>query len=566
MHTRTASSRRLLITMVAMIGLGITCTAYGESQGESVRFSMPRSHFEQPFVLHLVASTPGADLVYTIDGSKPRIHGDGSVRISVADKNDTAKATVQITTTTSVRAATIDAAGQTSATITHAYIHLPSVLNQGAPGGPFQRWGHSGPDWTVDPDIVGHKNVGDRLVKTDLLSIPALYISAPLESFWGEQGIYIEGEGVPIDCSIEMLNPSGDTEAPNREAGLAQAGTIQVTGGSSTHRWKTDKLSMRLKFHREAEFPVFNHTQHEPGQLPAKRFHTLVLDARLNESWNHSSGDQRKHGQYTRDQFVADLQKQSGGFAPSGRHVHLYLAGVYWGIYNLHERPDQHFAAHYLGGSHKDYDVVKHQADDVVHGDNAMFLKLGDLLDDPGISTADGFTKVVSLLDVESFADYMLLNYWAGNTDWSHQNWYASYNRKDPDGRWRFHSWDAEHTLKDIDENVIGKDDPASPTHFHRQLMKNDAYRVLFNKRVSDAFGPGGWLSADNTIEAYQSRLEEIDQAIRGESARWGDNRRRRPYTRSRDWSEERNRILEDYLPARESIVLQQLKQAGWID
>ena len=63
---------------------------------------------------------------------------------------------------------------------------------------------------------------------------------------------------------------------------------------------------------------------------------------------------------YVQDQVVADLQNLAGGYAPHGTYVNLYLDGVYWGIYYVHERPDDSFAAAYLGGDKEDYDVIKH--------------------------------------------------------------------------------------------------------------------------------------------------------------------------------------------------------------
>ena len=58
------------------------------------------------------------------------------------------------------------------------------------------------------------------------------------------------------------------------------------------------------------------------------------------------------------------------------------------------------------------------------------------------------YAAVQQKLDIDDFIDYMLVNYYAGNTDWAHNNWYASFNRVDPNGKWRFHSWDAEHVFK----------------------------------------------------------------------------------------------------------------------
>ena len=44
--------------------------------------------------------------------------------------------------------------------------------------------------------------------------------------------------------------------------------------------------------------------------------------------------------------------------APHGAFVHLYINGMYWGVYNPVERPDASFAASYLGGDKEDWDAV----------------------------------------------------------------------------------------------------------------------------------------------------------------------------------------------------------------
>ena len=41
----------------------------------------------------------------------------------------------------------------------------------------------------------------------------------------------------------------------------------------------------------------------------------------------------------------------SGGNAAHGKYVHLYLNGLYWGLYNVHERTDDSFAEAYFGGA-----------------------------------------------------------------------------------------------------------------------------------------------------------------------------------------------------------------------
>ena len=44
--------------------------------------------------------------------------------------------------------------------------------------------------------------------------------------------------------------------------------------------------------------------------------------------------------------------------------MHLYINGLYWGIYNPIERLDTSFFANHVGGYEKDWDIVKDRAVD----------------------------------------------------------------------------------------------------------------------------------------------------------------------------------------------------------
>jgi hypothetical protein len=52
--------------------------------------------------------------------------------------------------------------------------------------------------------------------------------------------------------------------------------------------------------------------------------------------------NQRKRGTgCIRDQLVSDVMLRAGLSAPRGRLVLLFLNGLLWGLYDLHERPDE---------------------------------------------------------------------------------------------------------------------------------------------------------------------------------------------------------------------------------
>ena len=518
--------------------------------------SQTRGFFIEPMAVEITTATPGATLVYTTDGSSPSpSHG---TKVSPSDDQSIPVATVPIETTTTLRVMAFREDWLATTVTTQTYLYLEDVLQQDGDGLP-DTWGHAGADYAIDPDVVNHPRYRDEIID-DFKVIPTLSLVTELDNWFSatrRQGIYPSGQSSPRPVSAELLLADGSE-------GFQVDGSVEIQGGSSTNRWKSDKLSMQLKFKREfgdakLEYPLF-------GDAATDQFDTLILDARLNQAWHYGGGVeptvQRARTQFTRDQYAADLQNLLGGRGPHGQFVHLYLNGMYWGLYNLHERPDEHFAAAYFGGDEDDYDVIKHK-DTVVSG---SFDSYQALINAVNRNVADGepYEAVTAMLDIDQFIPYMLINYYLGNWDWAHHNWYATYNRVAPDGRWRFHSWDAEHILEDLGDDVTGRDDQLGPTHIHRRLMQNDEYRLKFMDAIQRHFFHDGLLTPERAAEIYQQRLDAVEQAVVPESARWGDNRRSRPYTRDIEWRAERNRLLKDYLPRRTETVIRQFRNRGF--
>ncbi len=91
-------------------------------------------------------------------------------------------------------------------------------------------------------------------------------------------------------------------------------------------------------------------------------FDKLVLRAIWNYSWfgdsTACSGLGTSHADYLRDLFSRDTVRDLNWLSPRGRPVHVYINGLYWGLYILSERPDEGFAAIQLGGEKEDYDVL----------------------------------------------------------------------------------------------------------------------------------------------------------------------------------------------------------------
>jgi hypothetical protein len=137
------------------------------------------------------------------------------------------------------------------------------------------------------------------------------------------------------------------------------------------------------------------------------------------------------------------------------------------------------------------------------------------------------YDALCELLDIDDFITYLLANWYTGNHDWPHKNWYATH-RSAPDGKWRFHSWDAEHVLEG------GNDVGESPSDIHRKLAQNAEYRLRFADLIYRHFFHGGPLSYPASADRFLARMNQVERAIVGESARSGATTGSRVLTRSR--------------------------------
>ncbi len=530
---------------------------------DDTKFTVNRGLYTNPFTTTITSTTPGATLIYTLDGTEPS--STNGKRVSADDNLSIPSADIEVTKTTTIRAMAIKSGFQPTNIDTHTYIFPANVLQQSSDSVPAHaNWGHAGPDYAMDPEIVNHSNPEIRPTPEDFLRVPTISLVMDWNLMFGNGGIYISGEGVDKPTSIEFINPDGDINNPNTKRGFQVNGTVRIVGGSSTNRWKSDKLSMRLKFSPDLRYELF-------GKARTDRFDTLILDHRLNNVWHYNRGsDQRGRAQYTHDQFPADLHNLMGGVSPEGRYCLLYINGILWGITELHERPDDNFAAKYLGGDNDDYDAMKHRTSTVIAGSNTNYNAML-ALSRQDMSNQKNYESVAEILHIENFIAYMITNYYVGNSDWAHQNWYATYNKNAEHGKWYYHSWDPEHCMESTTYDATGKDNTGGPTEVFRNLIANPEFRLLFADRVHQHFHNDGVLTPQNAAKAYMRRANAVDLLTRIESARWGDNARSNPYTRL-DWLRTRDQMLGtanggnhgDFFPLRTGIVLNQFRSRNW--
>ncbi len=552
------------------------------------KFSVDRGLFFEPFDVTITSATDDATILYTLDGREPNQRSLFTGPVGAVIEPDQS---IEITTTTALRAIAIKDGYLSSNIDTQTYLFPGHVTDQpDAPEGFPDTW--QGADYGMDQDIEDLSLIsGDAslavgaakaVIADALQSLPSLSLVLPVENMFGRaNGIYHNTEQRGIESersvSVELIHPDG-AEGFQMNAGL------RMQGFTSRNPGRNPKHSLRLLFKErygesKLSYPFF-------ADSAAKEFDTLVLRSNAQDAWVYDSPGNRV-GQFVRDEWNRRTQQAMGWPACHGTWVHLYINGLYWGVYNPTERPDASFMASYYGGSADDWDVVKNH-EELIQGDEKAFTDLlGAVQVDAGrfasgyrdFTSNEAYLAIFNHLDVPSMIDYMIHNMYSAAEDWP-GNFYMGLDRTGESGGFKCLSWDNEHGMKSsVTENRTRPHsrDNDSPTKFHHPLKDNMEYRLLFADHLHRAFFNGGVLAVDRDAPDWDSDhpernrpaalwmdiTNEIEKALIAESARWGDYRRAVPYTVAKDFRDLRENLLENWFPRRSEIVLTQFRDQG---
>ena len=577
----------------------------------AVTFSVPHGFQDAPLALELTHGDPLAFVRYTLDGGEPRA---GTLYTGP----------IPITGTTLVRATAVRAGFATTRTVTATYLFVGDVLSQSAASaaadGFHADWiEEDGTNWDLggarpgawygfDGTILGSYSAQE--LEQALRSIPSISLVMPEADWFGDgslgekPGIYANSErsGKAWDRagSAEWIDPSGGPEF-QINCGIA------IQGGSSTGETLRNQLSIALKFRalfgpKKLRFRPFDSTQ-------VDEFDYLVLDAGHQNAPNSPGSKQQKiHAQGLRDQLMSDLHRGMNGRSPNGTFVHLYLNGLYWGVYNLHERYDHRTAAAHEGGESEEWDWVKEGA--VRHGnsnpwDHSTAPGAWDTaveIAGSGLTPADtwqgqpAYDAFREWFDVSAYVDYLIGNYYGGNTDWPQNNWMGTSHSRlsgDPTDvnaghQWRLHMWDAEAVLYwggaetavgdgFWDRTQLTSTWTGSIVYFYTFLRQNPEWRLTFADRahshlfhgplfVDPAYSGAGTPydpaqpERNHPAATYHRLTKTLWPAVVLEYARWGNYWHTPGFITPDDWQAERLRILDEYFPVRSNVLLAQLR------
>jgi hypothetical protein len=572
----------------------------GDANGDGVsgfvadtKFSVDRGLYTNSFLLEITTATEDATIRYTTDGSVPTIFS-----------GKTYDEPVEINRTSIIRALAQKQGFEPSNLDTQTYLFLEDVVDQNADRQAPEGWPSGSVNgqrlhFGMNPDVIDR--VGRERMAEALGSLPSFSIVTDQASlFDSKNGIYVNaserGRDWERPASLELL-PS------KHEPGFQIDCGVRVRGGVSRND-DNPKHSFRVLFRREygasrLDYPLF-------GDLGASSFSNIDIRSSQNWTWAWFGEFPAGARQNTllRDITSRDLQGALGQQHARSEYYHLYVNGVYWGIYMTDERTEAEYAETYFGGDEANYDVIKIDPSRNYQNENpdgnmdawrdlweqgrahADFPEIDRYLRMQGLNP-DGSRNpdYPVLLDVDNLIDYLLNIYYTANNDapvsqWfmndSGNNWYGIRDRERGDQGFRFFVHDAENTfgIRGYDfsfSRVITTDDRtgpftvanrssfnfSNPQFLHQDLMGNAAYRIRFADRVQKHLFDGGALTEEAVRARLQKRIDALELPILAHAARWGWSTAGRSYDEE-DWRKEVDRII-DFVANRNDILIEQL-------
>ena len=545
------------------------------------KFSSNRGFYTNAFDLTISTATPGATIRYTTNGTVPTL-----------SNGLTYTAPLHIAATSIIRAAAFEDGYTPSNVDTQTYVFVADVIHQSAnraapPGWPSS-WGGNTVDYGMNQNVVTNPAYSGTIIN-DLQTIPSFSMVTDLANLFDPgTGIYAnayaDGRLWERPASIELIYPDG-TKGFQVDTGIRIRGGYSRSGGNPKH-------AFRFFFRNEYGTSPFKYPMFA-SQNGVTQFDGFDLRTFENYSWSFE-GDPR--GIFIRDVFSRDSQIDMGQPGERGDYYHLYINGQYWGLYNTAERFEAAYGASYFGGDKSQYDTIKVNPAagyTIFATDGTMdaWTRLWQAAND-GFSTAAAYQKIQGnnadgtrnpnyevLLDVDNLIDYMLVILYGGNLDapissflgnQGPNNWFGVRNTNGLTG-FRFAAHDSEHTLLNNTENRVGPfvaGNPrtggglakSNPQYIFQQLWTNPEFKVRLADRVQMHFFHNGALTPASAIARFLKRKDQIDRAVVGESARWGDSKRKPALTRNVEWVAEIRRITNSYMPQRTATVLGQLR------
>ena len=515
----------------------------------NVIYSVQRGFYTSAQTLTLTPAIAGSVIKYTTDGTKPSATNGATYAgpIAVApETNGTRRGTRRI------RAVALHSGAAATKAKTHTYLFVNGITSPATDGIVSQTNSNNSPQ----TDAIKANATYGPLLDDALLSLPVIVINAP-------SGIPTPTES---ETSVELIAPGGTESGFQVNCGIQAVGNHSIGSPKNNFRlyFRAEYGDAKLKYNLFAGHPYDPHGATDTFDRLNIRSCSHDTFFWLAEPSLPPSPYFNADALYLRNNVMDDLQFQMGKMSTHGRYVHCIVNGQYHGLYHIREYPNDDFFASYLPGGNSLYEWTN-GANPAENGSGNWQTVWNAIKTFGTTAGAANYTDFKRRVNVTDLADFLVLNWWAGNDwDWNpNQNWYGGGPNVPDMGGWRFFSYDNDIIWTSTTSNTVGRNVPDSmlntlmATHADfQQLVRDRAYRHMAN---------GGVLTSAKARATLEYRENEITLAMVAETARWQPSAATAlPWDRDGEWRAELDRMKNVFFPGRCATVFSQLTAQGW--
>lgn len=323
--------------------------------------------------------------------------------------------------------------------------------------------------------------------------VPVVSLVTDPAGLWGRDGIYRNG-----DISVKEIRLPAHVSYSGEDGSFAMGCAMNLHGATTVTAFEKKTFAVRFenRFDGPLHYDVF-----EDGEVTT--FSSLLI-----RTAHESVFSSQMH-----DALIGYLASECSDTVLSQKYkyVSLYLNGEYWGVYALRERHSQEHYASYMDVPAESVEIVRFMVDE-----RNDLHDLYDFCGSHSLTSDENYAYAKSILDVESFADWIIFEAYMANID-IYSN--IRYYRSSVDGIWRM-------GLADLDLGMMGTTaafNQVADTFSHGRvvsaLMKNEDFRDLIATRLAELLeGP---LSDENVIATIERMASEMRPEAAWEAKRW---------------------------------------------
>ena len=324
--------------------------------------------------------------------------------------------------------------------------------------------------------------------------LPVVCLVTDPAHLWGPNGMYKNG-----DISVKEIREPAHLSYTGDDGSFAINCMTNMHGVSTVTAF--DKKTFAVRFYDYLD-GALHYDVFEDGEVTD--FRSLII-----RTSHESTISTQMH-----DAFISHVATQVSDsvLTQKYKYVVLYLNGEYWGIYAIRERHSPEHYASYRQVPPETVQVVRYMIDEY----NELY-KLYKFLEQNSLQSEKNYAYACSVLDMESFADWLIFETYVDDID-IYEN--VRYYYSSVDNIWRM-------GLADCDLGMVGATAAFAniDSAFHHgrligALLDNDSFQKLMAERMAELFA--GPMSDENMIALIHQMADQIRSETPNEQKRWG--------------------------------------------